>query len=282
MQSSRQSVLVKLYRKIRYRKGFGVHSPFVYNLITKVVEDKSAYYSFEEIENFRRQLLSNNELGRITARETPSAAYGALLFRTVNFFKCRNVIEIGSSTGVMGLYLGMASHTRCNCRLLDERRGLAQPVKQFALAHNLTNLQYTEGDYNDNISRLRAELPHADLLFIHRWPETATIHKWMNLCSPLIGKHSILIIDGIYRNKEMREIWQTLKQDPKSRVIVDLYALGMVFFNDKLPKRYYKAYFNYGKKQNLHTNRRQRLHFISRRKKGTKNASSYRSLWHGR
>jgi predicted O-methyltransferase YrrM len=282
MHSFRQSVLVKLYRKIRYRKGFGVHSPFVYNLITKVVEEKSAYYSFEEIENFRRKLLCDNELSRITAREIPSAAYGALLFRTVNFFQCRNVIEIGSSTGVMGLYLGMASRTRCNCRLLDERHGLAQFVRQFALAHNLNNLQYIEGDYKENISRLCAELPDTDLLFIHRLPETMTITELMNLCSPLIGKHSILIIDGIYRNKEMQKIWQTLKHDQKSRVVVDLYALGMVFFNDKLPKRYYKAYFNYGKKQNLHTNRRQRLHFISRRKKGTKNASSYRGLRHSR
>jgi predicted O-methyltransferase YrrM len=275
MRPSHPSVLIKLYRKIRYRKGFGVHSPFVYNLITKVIEEKGMYYSFEEIENFRRQLLRNDELSRITARETQSAAYGALLFRIVNFFKCRNVIEIGSSTGVMGLYLGMASRTRCNCHLLDERRGFAQRIEQFALAYNLNKLKYIEGDYKETIPQLCANSPAADLLFINHLPETMTGSELMRLCSPLIGKQSILILDNINRNKEMHKVWQTLKQDPQSRVIVDLYALGMVFFDNRLPKRYYKTYFNYGKKQNLHTSRRQRLHFISRRKKGAKNASAH-------
>ena len=31
-----------MYRGIRYRKGFGVHSPFVFNLITKVIEESEA------------------------------------------------------------------------------------------------------------------------------------------------------------------------------------------------------------------------------------------------
>jgi predicted O-methyltransferase YrrM len=275
MRPSHPSVLIKLYRKIRYRKGFGVHSPFVYNLITKVIEEKSVYYAFEEIEAFRRQLLQDDQLGRITARETQSAAYGGLLFRMVNFFKCRNVIEIGSSTGVMGLYLGMASRTYCDCRLMDERQGLAQSVEEFALAHNLNRLQYVKGDYKESIPGLCAELSAADLLFINRLPETMPASELMHLCDPLIGKHSILILDDINRNKEMRKVWQQLKQDPRSRAIVDLYALGMVFFDNRLPKRYYKTYFNYGKKQSLHTSRRQRLHFAGRRKKGAKNASSH-------
>ncbi|MDR1526508.1 MAG: hypothetical protein LBS46_02420 [Dysgonamonadaceae bacterium] len=275
MNSLQAPVLVKLYRKIRYRKGFGVHSPFVYRLITNVVGEKHAYYAFEEIENFRRQLLNDNELNRITACETQSAAYGALLFRMVNFFKCRNVIEIGSSTGVMGLYLGMASRTRCNCWLLDERYGLAQRIRPFAEIHHLDKLQYIEGDYRENIPPLCAKLPEADLLFINRLPETITGEELLRLCRPLIGKRSILILDNIGRQKEIRKIWQELKQHPQSRVMIDLYVLGIVFFDDRLPKRHHKVYFNDKQKQNLHTNRRPRLHLIGRRKKGAKNASSH-------
>lgn len=49
---------ILLYRGIRYRKGFGVHSPFVFNLITKVIEERCQYYSFYDIELIRKQLLS--------------------------------------------------------------------------------------------------------------------------------------------------------------------------------------------------------------------------------
>ena len=260
---------------MRFRKGFGVHSPFVYNLITKVIEEKSVYYAFEEIENFRQQLLNDNELSPVTSRETQPAAYGALLFRMVHFFKCRNVIEIGSSTGVMGLYLAMASRTRCNCWLLDERRGLAHSVRQFTSAHNLHNLQYIEGDYKESITRLCAEFPEVDLLFVNHLPESCAIAELLHWCRPLISKHSILILDNIDRNKEMQKLWQSLKQHSQTRVMVDLYALGIVFFDDRLPKQYYKAYFNYGKKQHLHPHRRQRLHFVSRRKKSAKNTFAH-------
>ena len=44
---------VLLYRSIRYRRGFGVHSPFVFNLITKVIEERCQYYSFHDIELIR-------------------------------------------------------------------------------------------------------------------------------------------------------------------------------------------------------------------------------------
>jgi len=267
--------LAKWYRKIRFRKGFGVHSPFVYNLITKVIEDKNAYYAFEKIEKFRQQLLNDKDLSAITSRETQSAAYGALLFRMVNFFNCRNVIEIGSSTGVMGLYLAASSRTRCNCWLLDERRGLAQPVREFATAHHLNKLQYIEGDYKTSINVLCAELPAVDLLFINYLSETHTIDELLHECRCLISKHSILILDNIGRDKKMRRVWQSLKQHPQSRIVVDLYGLGIVFFDDRFPKQCYKVYFNYGEKQNLHTNRRQGLHFLSGRKKSVKNTFAH-------
>jgi len=282
MRPPQPPVLIKLYRKMRFRKGFGVHSPFVYNLITKVIEEKSVYYAFEEIENFRKQLLTDTEQSAITSRETQPAAYGAFLFRMVHFFKCQNIMEIGSSTGVMGLYLAMASRTQCNCWLLDERHGLAHEVRRFASAHHLNKLQYIEGDYMKNITRLGAELPEVDLLFFNHLPETYTIDELIRRCQPLMSKRGILILDNINRNKEMRKVWKSLKHNPQMRIMVDLYTLGIVFLNDRLPKQYYKAYFNSGKKHNLPTHRRKSLHFIRWRKKNAKNAFAHRSLRYGR
>ena len=56
----RKSVL--LYRGIRYRRGYGVHSPFVFNLITKVIEERCSYYSFYDIELIRKQLLFRDNI----------------------------------------------------------------------------------------------------------------------------------------------------------------------------------------------------------------------------
>ena len=88
---------ILLYRGIRYRKGFGVHSPFVFNLITKVIEERCQYYSFYDIELIRKQLLfqddeitypDRQQRGRCAAarsagiveREDMQPKHGALLF----------------------------------------------------------------------------------------------------------------------------------------------------------------------------------------------------------
>jgi predicted O-methyltransferase YrrM len=270
---------IKLYRKIRYRKGFGVHSPFVYNLITKIIEDKSAYYVFDDIEKFRNRLLSEkNETGRITLEETQSRNYGAILFRLAHFFRCQTIVEIGSSTGIMGLYLATASRAQSRCYLLEERENVLQTLHQWALAHDLQHIYCITGQYKETIQSLSLRMQKADLIFINQPSDSMDVEAVISLCRPLIGKQSILILNDIVRNKEVKTVWQTLKEHPQSRVMLDLYELGIVFFDDKLPKRYYKSYFKHEKKQNLYKNRRRGIHFLGWRKKSTKNTSSHRGL----
>jgi len=41
-------------------KGHGMHSPFVFDFITKVLNDKAVYPAYEKVEALRDQLLSDN------------------------------------------------------------------------------------------------------------------------------------------------------------------------------------------------------------------------------
>ena len=262
---------IKLYRKLRYRKGYGVHSPFIYNLITKVIEEKTPYYIFDEIEKFRNYLLTfKNGVGTVTT-EAQHKNYGALLFRLVNFFKCRTVLQIKGSTGIMSLYLALASRSNCNCYILEENSYLLDAVKKVTEEEQIKNIHFMEGHYNENLAKLKTEISSFDLIFINEIADTAKIRELLGHSKSFIHKNSILIIDGINRNKEMKLFWKKIKNDSNTHVTIDLLALGIVFFEIKLHKQHYKNYFDYGKKQNLHKKRRRRLNFISRRKKSTKN-----------
>ncbi|MDR1683602.1 MAG: hypothetical protein LBS25_09525 [Candidatus Symbiothrix sp.] len=268
-----------LYRKIRYRRGFGVHSPFVYNLINQVINEKHSYYAFEEIENFRKTIENGNDtIASITRSETQSPAYGALLFRLVNFFKCKNVIEIGASTGVMGLYLGMTSRSQCNCLLLEERSGLMLSLQTFISARHLSKIRCEEGNFLNTIPDLQHQIETANLIFLNQTP--LTNDALGGLIKPFINPKNILVIDAIGRNNERKQMWKQLRAHPQTRVMIDLDVAGLVFFNERLPKRTYKAYLKHGKKQNLHKNGRPRLHLFSRWKKGSQNTSAHRSLRH--
>ncbi|MCC8146396.1 MAG: class I SAM-dependent methyltransferase [Bacteroidales bacterium] len=265
----------KLYRKIRYRKGFGVHSPFVYNLITKVIEEKSPYYIFEEIEQFRANLLSRKDYySKITAKEAQPSNYGAFLFRLMNFLKCQSVVQVGCSTGVISLYLVMASGGKTSCYLLEERPGLLQFVRYFSMAQNFNNVQILEGDYKENSKRIVAENERVDFILMNNLPKTMKAEEGMLLCKALAGKNSIIILNDIIKNKEIKKLWIKLKEDTHTRMSVDLYRVGLIFFNEKLPKKHYKGYFSYGKKQNIYKKRRRRLYFTGWRKESTQNQYS--------
>src|SRR6185503_14567841 len=43
-------------------KGHGTHSPFVFEFITKILNDKTVYTEYEKVERLRKQLLQDSRL----------------------------------------------------------------------------------------------------------------------------------------------------------------------------------------------------------------------------
>ena len=268
METLKFASQIKLYRKLRYRKGFGVHSPFTYNLITKVIEEKTPYYVFEDIENFRKNLLYKENPPEVpTAQETQTKNYGALLFRLINFFKCSTVLQIGSSTGVMSLYLALPLRNSCDCYALEKRTGLLDSARMFAENHSLKNLHWLEGDYEENLFRLKREVTFFDFIFINTTGDSERTREALRLAGTFVCPDTVMVIDNIQRDKSMKKLWQELKNRGDVGLTIDLLSLGLVFFNTRLHKQHYKNYFDDGKKQNLYEKRRQRFHLLSGRKK---------------
>jgi predicted O-methyltransferase YrrM len=241
-----------------------------------VVEEKASFYAFDEIEKLRKNLAaSDDELSRLTVMETQHRNYGALLFRITHFLKCRSVLQIGGSTGIMSLYLASVSPKTCQCYVLENRKGVLSAVKAFSIARQWDHFHFIEGNYETELQALHLTDIKADLVFINKLPDLADTGKIREHCYSFIDKKTVFVIDNITKDDRMKALWQQIKNHPQARVTVDLYALGIVFFDDNLPRKQYKVYFDYGKKQHLHKNRRRRLHFLSRRKKGLKNASAH-------
>lgn len=52
----------------RHKRGFGVHSPFVFDLITNVIKERNLYYDFERIETRAKLRSSEKKLCRLLFR----------------------------------------------------------------------------------------------------------------------------------------------------------------------------------------------------------------------
>jgi hypothetical protein len=82
-------------------KGFGVHSPWAYDLIENVINERHPYYAYEDLYPFWEkapQYLPQYPQSR-----------DELLFRLVNRFNPRFILEVGTGAGVSTGYLASVS-----------------------------------------------------------------------------------------------------------------------------------------------------------------------------
>lgn len=248
-----------LYRSIRYRKGFGVHSPFVFSLITKVIEEKCPYYCFQEIELLRKQLLFGEKkitypdrkcngriktraIGSIVKHEAISPKEGALLFRLTNYFKSKHILQIGSNMGLSTLYL--TSYAKgLSCIALEHIPEFAEISKQTISRKGRNKVDLRIGEYIKLLPQALNDLHTVDLVFFNTQHETVDNQELFNECLKFVKNETLFIFEGINANNEMRSFWKNVCACPEVTVSLDLFSLGIAVFNKKLHKKNYIVYF---------------------------------------
>lgn len=111
----------------RTSKGFGVHSPFAYNFITRVIcEHEAAYYAYSEIAAFcpKSKKATFNE---IFAGRDMSISEGQLIFRILCYFNPGEVVEIGHGHEVTGVILRNAVPNARTSNFHHSRTGTPLP-----------------------------------------------------------------------------------------------------------------------------------------------------------
>jgi len=248
-----------LYRKIRHSKGHGVHSPFVYNLITKVINERCPFYKFQDIELLRKRLLQTEEIitypdkkhpgetksttiSNLVKRKAISPRKGALLFRLVNYLQSEKVLQIGPSMGLSTLYLSSYSQ-KVNCISLESIPEYATISQWIYGQIKNKNVDLRIGDYKTLLPEILSQAEFPDFVFFNRHVEPADMYWMFTTCMPYKKENTVFVIEGIHSNQERRNIWKEIRSLKDITVSLDLYSMGIIFFNKKLYKRNYTVYF---------------------------------------
>jgi len=102
--------ILKWPRRYRTSRGFGVHSPFAFEFITRVIRDREAYYyAYPEIDSLcgksYRDSLIDNMVFSTSDYERQEAR---MLFRMLCRFNPQQVIEIGGGNEVSRIIIERA------------------------------------------------------------------------------------------------------------------------------------------------------------------------------
>jgi len=233
-------------------KGHGIHSPFVYDFVRNVLNDKRHFYAYSQVEALRKQLLrdktiievedfgAGSTVSKTNQRSIASIAQHAakpkkwaqLLFRIVNYYQPKNILELGTSLGISTSYMAMAN-PRSHIVTAEGSPAIAERAKKNFKSLDLASIQQITGNFNDTLPAILKSLPELDLAFIdgnHRLEPTL---QYFNQLLPSLHNGSVVIFDDIHWSAEMEQAWNTIRDNNAVRLSVDLFFIGLVFFSDQ-------------------------------------------------
>ena len=240
----------------RHKHGFGIHSPFVYDLITGVLRNREYVEEFNQIEELRKELLRSAET--ITFSEFGSGSkrlhspqrkisdmvryssipkkYGRLLYRLIRFFNPHLIVELGTSLGISTLYMANANPSSEVYTIEGCPESARIAVDNFRKM-NTKNIHLKIGRFDEVLASLLEDLPGVDLIFFDGDHREESTMQYFN--EALLYKHNgtIFVFDDIHLSKGMENAWRRIKQDHEVKVTIDLFRLGLVFFSKELQKQ---------------------------------------------
>ena len=237
-------------------KGHGTHSPFVYSFIREVINDKRKLYAYSGIEYLRRQLLEDkktitvedfgagSKLNKTKERTIAAIAYSSLkpkkyaqlLFRMVNYYQPKTIVELGTSLGITTSYLA-SGNTNATVYTFEGSSSVAEKARENFTTLKLENIQLTEGNFDDTLKAKLEEIGSVDFSFIdgnHRYEPTVYYFEQLLAKS---NDNSIIILDDIHWSKEMESAWHYVQNHPEVMTTVDLFFIGIVFIRKEFKTR---------------------------------------------
>src|SRR6187549_3824446 len=166
-------------------RGHGMHSPFVFDFITKILNDKTVYPEYEKVEALRMQLSNDSAVlevkdfgaGSVIAKKSKRSIssiaknaakpkkFGQLLFRMIKHYQPATIFELGTSLGITTSYLSLA---KPDGRLItmEGSKEIADFAKQDFQKLKLKNIELVEGNFDNTLSSVVRGLSSVDFAFI--------------------------------------------------------------------------------------------------------------------
>ena len=240
-------------------KGHGIHSPFVFEFVKKVMNDDRHFYAYDSIELVRKSVLKNKKVLSITdygagstvtksnerkVKDIAGSAlkpkkFAQLMFRMVDYFQPKTIVELGTSLGITTSYLASAN-VASSVYTFEGAAEVAAIAKENFHSLGLKNIKVIEGNFDDTLQPVLNELATIDFAFVdgnHR--KEPTIRYFEQLLEKS-NEDSIFIFDDIHWSKGMEEAWQYIQQHPAVKLTIDLFFIGIVFFRkeQKVPQHF--------------------------------------------
>jgi predicted O-methyltransferase YrrM len=249
---------IKAYLKflLKSTNQHGVHSPFVFNLVTKCFYDKTIYKEYSEIEQYRASLIKNKNtievtdlgagskttkkskrvISQIAKKASTTTRRAKLLYRLAKHLNFKNCLELGTSLGV-GTQAMSLGNPKGNITTIEGCSNISKFSKEKFKQNHLHNIEVLNGNFSDKIETLKHNT-YDFIFFDGNHQKDATLNYFETLL-PKAHNNTVFIFDDIYWSKDMTQVWEIIKQHSKVSVSIDTFYWGFIFFRKEQQKEHF-------------------------------------------
>lgn len=236
----------------------GVHSPFVFSLVTKCFYDQKNYPAYSILKKYRNCLLQNKNTIEVTDFGAGSRVFrnntrainqiaqtagistkrAALLYRIVRYFKPGSILEVGTSLGLATSALSLGND-KANITTLEGCPKTAAVAQHQFEKFGFSTIASVVTEFSTYLKNTDNSLSSFDFIYFDGNHSQKATLDYFELLLPSITNESVWIFDDIHWSTDMEEAWEAIKSHPKVTVTIDTFQWGLVFFRKEQPKEHF-------------------------------------------
>lgn len=241
---------------IASKNHYGVHSPFLYDYLTKGLRHHSVL-SLKPVHAMRKELLSNHNdiqvtdfgagskvlnentrsIADIATKAGISTKRGKLLAKTVAYFQPQTILEIGTSLGISTAYMSSGA-PNSKITTLEGCPEIARIARENFQNFDFKNINVITGRFEDTLASVLAG-QRFDLIYFDGNHRAVPTISYFEQCLKTVHEHSVFIFDDIHWTPEMDKAWKHIRNHKKVSLSVDTFQWGLVFFKTGRAKEHF-------------------------------------------
>jgi len=256
------TVLIKYLRyriQSKHKKGRGIHSPYVFDLVSKVIYNADGLDVPGVVLDSHLQLLNSDEVlsiedhgagSRVTSQtkrkvssisrsSSVNKKFGKILYRLAAWYKPETVLELGTGIGISTAYLA-SGNSASEIHTIEGSPDKQEFARERLKVAGLENISFYQGTFDSYFDDLLKKVKNHSIVFIdgdHRFDPT------VNTVRTILENESlddlIIILDDIHWSDGMERAWKELCRDERIAVSVNLFFMGILIKRSGIKKQHF-------------------------------------------